>query len=57
VASPAGPSSRASVVRWLVRGASVLVSVAVIDYLVLPQLAGTRKALHLLGSMHPWWAD
>ncbi len=57
MASPAGPSSRASVVRWLVRGASVLVSVAVIDYLVLPQLAGTRKALHLLGSMHPWWAD
>ncbi len=42
--------------RWLLRGASVLVSVAVIDYLVLPQLAGTRKALHLLGNVNPGWA-
>ena len=29
---------------------------AVLDYLVLPQIAGTQKALRLLGSIRPWWA-
>ena len=42
--------SRRSVVRWLWRGASVLVFVLVLDYLVLPQLAGTERSLHLLRS-------
>jgi hypothetical protein len=31
-------------------GASVLVFVMVVDYLVLPQLAGTERSLHLLRS-------
>jgi uncharacterized protein (TIRG00374 family) len=34
----------------------VLVLFAVLDYLVLPQIAGTRKALHLLSTIRPGWA-
>jgi uncharacterized protein (TIRG00374 family) len=33
----------------------VLVFVAVVDYLVLPQLAGTQRSLHLLGTVRVWW--
>jgi putative heme transporter len=44
------------ILRWLRRGALLLVLFAVLDYLVLPQIAGTRKALHLLSSIHPVWA-
>ena len=46
----AAPSRRRAVARWLWRGASVLVFVLVLDYLVLPQLAGTERSLHLLRS-------
>jgi uncharacterized protein (TIRG00374 family) len=34
----------------------VLALFAVLDYLVLPQIAGTKKALRLLTSIRPWWA-
>jgi len=34
----------------------VLVAFAVADYLVLPQIAGTTKAIHLLDTISPWWA-
>ena len=47
---------RSPALRWLRRGAIVLVLFAVLDYLVLPQIAGTRKALHLVGTIRPWWA-
>lgn len=46
----AATARRRAVVRWLWRGASVLVFVMVVDYLVLPQLAGTERSLHLLRS-------
>jgi uncharacterized protein (TIRG00374 family) len=42
--------------RWLRRGAIFLALLAVLDYLVLPQIAGTRRSLHLLGAIKPWWA-
>jgi uncharacterized protein (TIRG00374 family) len=42
--------------RWLRRGALLLVLFAVLDYLVLPQIAGTRKAVHLLSTIRPGWA-
>jgi uncharacterized protein (TIRG00374 family) len=41
--------------RWLRRGFVVLALFAVLDYLVLPQIAGTRKALDLLSSVRPSW--
>jgi uncharacterized membrane protein YbhN (UPF0104 family) len=50
------PTLFSQILRWLRRGALVLVSFAVLDYLVLPQIAGTRKALHLLGAIRPGWA-
>jgi uncharacterized protein (TIRG00374 family) len=34
----------------------VVIAFAVLDYLVLPQIAGTKKAFHLLGNIRPWWA-
>jgi len=40
---------------WLRSAAGLLVLVAVIDYFVLPKLAGTQKSLHLLGEIRPWW--
>jgi uncharacterized membrane protein YbhN (UPF0104 family) len=42
--------------RWVRRVASILVTVAVVDYVVLPQLAGTRQALGLLAHLRPGWA-
>ncbi len=41
--------------RWLRRGAFLLGGFAVLDYLVLPQIAGTRKALDLLSAIRPLW--
>lgn len=41
--------------RPLRRIAMVLVAAVVVEYLVLPQIAGTRKALDLLGRVEPWW--
>jgi hypothetical protein len=34
----------------------VLALFIVLDYLVLPQIAGTRRALHLVSTIRPWWA-
>ncbi len=54
---PAPPRARrAAVLHWLRRGASVLILLAVIDYLVLPQVAGTEAALRLLRTVKPWGA-
>jgi uncharacterized protein (TIRG00374 family) len=39
-------------VRHLVRIGIVLL---VVEYLVLPQIAGTRKAIHLVGGVRPVW--
>jgi uncharacterized protein (TIRG00374 family) len=41
---------------WLRRGASVLLLLAVVDYFVLPQVAGTEAALRLLRTVNPWGA-
>jgi len=40
---------------WLRRGVTVLAFLAVLEYLVLPQIAGTRKALSVLGGLRPEW--
>ena len=42
--------------HWLRRGASVLILLAVVDYFVLPQVAGTEAALRLLRTVNPWGA-
>jgi uncharacterized protein (TIRG00374 family) len=47
---------RSPILRWLRRGGSVIALFVVLDYLVLPQIAGTRKALHLVSTIRPWWA-
>jgi uncharacterized protein (TIRG00374 family) len=41
--------------RWVRRGVAALAFLAVLEYLVLPQLAGTRSALHLLGHVRLVW--
>lgn len=41
--------------RWVRRGAALLVFVAAVEYLVLPQIAGTRTALHVLGNVQAGW--
>jgi putative heme transporter len=41
--------------RWGRRGAMLLLLLAVLEYLVLPQIAGTRQAVHLLGGIRPGW--
>jgi uncharacterized protein (TIRG00374 family) len=40
---------------WVRRGAAVLLFLAVLEYLVLPQIAGTRKALDTLLALQPGW--
>jgi uncharacterized protein (TIRG00374 family) len=40
---------------WLRRAGAVMVFLAALEYLVLPQLAGTRKALDTLGGLQPAW--
>jgi uncharacterized membrane protein YbhN (UPF0104 family) len=49
-------TSRSAVLHWLRPGASVLILLAVIDYLLLPQIAGTEAALRLLRTVNPWGA-
>jgi uncharacterized protein (TIRG00374 family) len=39
-------------VRRLIK---LLLLVLVVEYLVLPQIAGSRKAVHLLGQVDPWY--
>jgi uncharacterized protein (TIRG00374 family) len=41
--------------RRIRRIVTVLVGFLVVEYLVLPQLAGARKAVHLLGQVQPGW--
>lgn len=41
--------------RWARRAATIVVFALVVEYLVLPQIPGTRSALHLLGGVEPWW--
>jgi hypothetical protein len=38
---------------WVRRGATLLAFVAALEYLVLPQIAGTRAALHVLDRVQP----
>lgn len=40
---------------WLRSAAGLLVLIAVVDYFVLPKLAGTQQSLDLLGEIRPWW--
>jgi len=49
-------STRRTVLRWWWRVASVLILLAVVDYVVLPQVAGTEAALRLLHTIRPEWA-
>jgi uncharacterized protein (TIRG00374 family) len=53
--APTGASTRSPIWRWLRSGALILVLFAIVDYLVLPQLAGTRHALKLLDQIRPGW--
>ncbi|MGX6607116.1 hypothetical protein ACWKSP_34080 [Micromonosporaceae bacterium Da 78-11] len=46
-------ASRPAMLHWLRRGASVLILLSVIDYFVLPQVAGTEAALRLLRTVNP----
>jgi uncharacterized protein (TIRG00374 family) len=34
----------------------LLIAAAVIEYILLPQIAGARKTAHLLADVEPWWA-
>lgn len=46
---------RSPLSRRLRRVLYALIVVVVVEYLVLPQLAGARKSLHLLGDVNPAW--
>lgn len=48
-------SVRASRFLWGRRGAGLLIFIAVVEYLVIPQLVGTRDAVDLLGNLRPAW--
>ena len=39
--------------RWLRWGAGLAVLAFAVEYLVVPQIAGARNALHVLGSVRP----
>ena len=52
---PGEQPEKRSRLAWLRRGVTVLMSLAVLEYLVLPQIAGTRKALAVLGDLRPGW--
>ncbi|WP_328325717.1 hypothetical protein OHA70_36245 [Kribbella sp. NBC_00382] len=45
----------ATVWGWLRRVVGLLVMVALVDYLVLPRMAGTEQSLRLLREVDPWW--
>ena len=46
---------RSVVPGWLRGVAGLLIAFAIIDYLVLPRLAGAEKSLHLLAEIRPGW--
>lgn len=54
-APPGKPKRRRGIWSWSRRGVAVLLLLVVIEYLVLPQLSGTRKSLRLLSTAQPWW--
>jgi uncharacterized protein (TIRG00374 family) len=41
--------------RRLRRAVMVLLGAVIVEYLVLPQIAGARKAVHTLGTVQPGW--
>ena len=47
--------NRPRVPRSLRRVVAVLVALIVVEYLVLPQVAGARESLHLLASVNGWY--
>ncbi|TDU83768.1 hypothetical protein EV138_6232 [Kribbella voronezhensis] len=54
--APRPPRRRSStVLGWLRSAVGLLVLIALVDYLVLPQLAGSDQSLRLLRAVRPWW--
>jgi len=45
--------SRLRVPTWLRRGAGLVIVLLLLEYVVLPQLAGARDALHVLSGVRP----
>jgi uncharacterized protein (TIRG00374 family) len=61
---PAAPGSRrrtsarravTTALAWLRSAVGLLVLIAVVDYVVLPRMAGTEQSLRLLRNVDPWW--
>ena len=50
-----GGDRRGTGARRLRRVVMILIGAVVVEYLVLPQLAGARKAIHTLGKVEPGW--
>jgi len=53
--SPRDPAPTHIARRRIRRAVTLLILAVVVEELVLPQLAGTREALHLLGRIQPVW--
>jgi uncharacterized protein (TIRG00374 family) len=57
--APASSPKKTKRGRWVPtpvrRLIKLLLLVLVVEYLVLPQIAGSRKAVHLLGQVNPWY--
>jgi uncharacterized protein (TIRG00374 family) len=49
-------SWRSTLVRVARPTLRLLIAAAVIEYILLPQIAGARKTAHLLADVQPWWA-
>ncbi len=45
--------SRVRVPVWLRRGVGLVVVILLVEYVLLPQIAGARNALHVLSDVHP----
>src|SRR5688572_24104127 len=57
LAAPALRPSRRGlpvVLGWIRSAVGLLVLIAVVDYLILPRLAGTERSLRLLEGVHLW---
>ena len=50
----AGRAARTAL-AWGRSAIGLLVLLAVVDYVVLPRVAGTEQSLHLLRQVDPWW--
>lgn len=44
-----------TVLAWLRSAAGLLILIAVVDYVVLPRMAGTEQSFRLLRDVDPWW--